>query len=112
VIWLALQENVKQGNREMQEMRREPLKDMLASLPEKIVLDPASRECQIHLPLSRTVTYVTGTDHRDGVPTGTRSDISGISRGLFCVVGSVTPRGIASFMTGVRLPAETWLSAV
>jgi len=33
---------------ELRLMRREPLKNMLASLAEKVVLDPASLECQIH----------------------------------------------------------------
>ena len=33
---------------EMQSMEREALKDMLASLAEKVVLDPTSLECQIH----------------------------------------------------------------
>ena len=32
----------------MRVMRREALKDMLASLAEKIVLDPANLDCQIH----------------------------------------------------------------
>ena len=48
MVWLAWQENVKQGYREMQEMHREALTDMLASAAEKILLDPASLECQIH----------------------------------------------------------------
>ena len=33
---------------EMHSMHREGLKDMLASLAEKIILDPANLECQIH----------------------------------------------------------------
>jgi len=61
---------------EMREMQREALKDMLASLAEKIVLDPITLQCQIH--------YRIGIEGRNKL---------------------ASPRGLAELISEISVPA-------
>jgi hypothetical protein len=71
---------------EMHLMRREALKDMLASLAEKVVLDPATLECQIH--------YRIGIDGRNELasPRGFESNSGAILVASWGTLAARAPR--------------------